>query len=121
MMTATCSGEVLCIIKSIGKKRERCSAFPIHANDRLHVIEVTLERAAPGRREAEFRPRRAPFESLLADEVLGVLELSRVDAEVAVRCVEETLEIRERQEFVRRERADDAEAHAFMNELLQLR
>src|SRR3954471_2339281 len=78
-------------------------------DDRLHMRHVFLERAPSGCGQAVFGPRNAAVERLVARDVLRVLELSRVDAQVAVGRLQEPLEIVECQPVVRSQGADDAE------------
>src|SRR5262249_49923281 len=70
------------------------------ADDRFHVDEVLLECATAGSGQIVFGPRDAAFERLLAHDVLGVFELSRMHAQVAVGRVEQALEVVEREALV---------------------
>ena len=81
--------------------------------------EVLLERAPAGGGQAVFRARHARRERFLDGDVLRVLELARVHAEVAVGRLQQALEIGERQAFVDRQRADDAQPEAFVDEAIE--
>ncbi len=61
-----------------------------------------------------------PVERLVAGDVLRVLELARVHAQVAVGRVQQALQIVERQPLVHRQRADDAEAQALVNQAIEV-
>ena len=60
-------------------------------DDRFHVHQVLLERAPAGGGETVFRPRDAAVERLFARDVFGILELPRVDAQIAVGRLQEAL------------------------------
>src|SRR4029453_13038341 len=79
--------------QSQAPKKGDGSALARRADERLHVVKVAFEGAAPGGGQAELGPRDAPLEGLGAGDVLRVLELARVDAEVAVRGFEQLLEL----------------------------
>src|SRR6267378_3196747 len=72
--------------KAIPQKKESMSARPRAgcADQRFHVVEVALERPPAEGGESVFRLGNAACERLVARDILGVLELARVDAEVAV-------------------------------------
>src|SRR5436190_1753942 len=92
------------------------SAFPRGANERLHVIQITLERATPGGSQGVARPGYPPLEAFVARDVVRFLELARVDAEVAIRGLHQPLEVVEAQRVVHGERAHDAEAQPLVNQ-----
>src|SRR3954462_4431106 len=73
------------------------SALPGGADERLHVIEIPLERAPAGGGELVLRPGHPALERFRTGDVLRVLELSRVHAQVAVGRVHHALEIVERE------------------------
>src|SRR6266849_10566068 len=93
--------------KRRGSVAERVSRGP---DQRFHVVEVSGELAAAQGSEPVLRPRPPAFEGLGADDVMGVLELAAVDGEVAIRGLEQGLELVERERFGGRERAHDAQA-----------
>src|SRR5687768_3447516 len=87
MMTATCGPVKAASAFCEPECRDLCmdrSALPGGADERLHVVEVPLERATAGGGELVLRTRDASLERLGAGDVLRVLELARVDAQVAV-------------------------------------
>src|SRR5438094_203779 len=90
-------------------------------NERLHVGDVLLERLPAGRGEAVFRFRHPALEAFLDGDVARVFELARVHAEVAVGRFEQALQIVERQRVVDRQRADDGEAHALVDDAIEAR
>src|SRR3989441_12961400 len=93
--------------KAIPQKKESTSARPRHANQRFHVVEVALERPPAEGGESVFRLRNAACERLVARDVLGVLELARVDTEIAIARLEQRLELVEREAVAHGERAHD--------------
>src|SRR5688572_6771221 len=80
------------------------------------MVQVTLERATSGGGQPILRLRHSPLERLCARDVFGFLELARVDAEIAVGSLHQLLEVAEAERVVHRQRADDAEPEALMNE-----
>src|SRR5207247_3205069 len=91
-----------------------------HADQRLHMIEVLLQRPPPGGGQRVLRPRHPTLERLLAREVARVLELAGVDADVAVRRLQHRLQLVEAERRVHGQRADDAEARLLVNEALEI-
>ena len=63
-------------------------------DDLLHLIEVPLEGFSTSRGNSILRARDSSFETLGADYVVRVLQLARVDAEIAVGCLQQALELR---------------------------
>src|SRR6266508_2963691 len=113
--------EVLCFIKRSRKKREWMSACARRANQRFHVIEIALERPPAEGGESVLRLGDAPGERLVAGHVARVLQLARVDAEIAVGRLEQRLQLVERDAVTHRERADDREPHTLVNQPVQVR
>src|SRR5262245_7199886 len=85
------------------------------AEDRLHVRDVLVERAPAGGRDSILGARDAAVERLVAGDVFCLLQLSRVDAQVAVRRLQQLLELEKRQSIVDGEGADDAQAQPFVD------
>ena len=85
-------------------------------DDRFHVRQIFVERAAAGGGEPVFGPRHAIFEGLVAGDVGRFFQLAGVDAQVAVRGLQQTLQLVERQAIVHGERADDAEPEPLVNQ-----
>src|SRR5262249_53250528 len=86
------------------------------ADDRLHVIEVALERPAASGGQPVFRLRAAALEGLGARHVLGVLELSGVDAQVPVGRLHQCLEFVEGERVGGRQGAQKSEPKPVMDE-----
>src|SRR2546428_3057741 len=86
----------------------------------FHVRDVLLEGAAAGRGQAILGPRHPPLERLVAGNVLSVLELARVDAQVAIGRLQQALQIVERQPIVHRERTVDAETKPLVNDAIEI-
>src|SRR5207247_9788423 len=113
--------EVLCVIKQSRKKKSSPSACARRADQRFHVVEVALERPPAEGGESVFRLGDSGLERLDARDVLRVLELARVDAEIAVARLEQRLELVERETLAHRERAHDREAHPLVDQPVELR
>src|SRR5258705_12475555 len=122
-MTMATWKEVLCFIKSPAKKKSPLSACAgaRRADQRFHVIEIALERPPAEGGESVFGFGDAALERLVARDVLGVLELARVDAEIAVARFEQRLQLVEREALAHRERAHDREPHALANQPIEIR
>src|SRR5216110_916240 len=110
--------EELCGIKSVLKKN--ASPLTGGVNQRFHVIQVALQRAPPGGGEAILGLRNPPLERLGARDVLRFLEPARVYAQVAVRGLEQGLELVEAQRIVHGERAHDAEGYPLVDQPVEL-
>src|SRR5690606_33493019 len=89
-------------------------------DDGLHVAQVLVERHPACARQRVLAARHPAFERLRALQVARVLQLPRVDAQVAVGRAEERLQVVERQLLVDGERAHDAQPQAFVNELVEI-
>src|SRR6476661_2061070 len=84
------------------------------ADQRFHMIQITLERAASNCRQPVLRLRHATLERFRAGDVIRLLELARVYAQIAVGCLHQLLEVAERQRIVDGERADDSETKSLV-------
>src|SRR5688500_16019618 len=71
-------------------------------------------------RQAEFGFRHASGKSFLAADIARVLELAGVNAQVAVRRLQELFELRERHAAVDAERAHDSQPHTFVDQSVGL-
>src|SRR5512146_2349532 len=111
-------GGIKCLVKK--KVVSAVHAEPCDIDDRFHVIEIALQRAPAGRGEPILRMRPARLEALAARDVLGLLELARVHAQIAIGRVQHGLELIERHGLVGRERTHDAQAHPVVNERIEL-
>src|SRR5213076_1725364 len=114
---ATCREE-LCGIKSVLKKN--ASPLTGGVNQRFHVVQVALQRAPPGSGEPILGLRNPSLERLRASDVLRLLEPARVHAQIAVRRLEQGLELVEAQRLVDGQRAHDAKAHALVDQPVEL-
>src|SRR5882672_9622242 len=83
--------------KANSQKKESTSAGACRADQRFHVVEVALERPPAEGGESVFGLGDAPRERLVARDVLRVLELARVHAEIAVARFEQRLQLVERE------------------------
>src|SRR5215469_315125 len=90
------------------------------ANQRLHVIEITLQSAPARRGQTIFGFRQTSVEGLGADDVVGFFELTSVHAEVAVGRLEHGLQFVEGQRAVNRESADDAKADTLVDQAIEI-
>src|SRR6185436_16133332 len=72
--------------------------------------------AAPQLGNAELGPGHAARVALLTGEVAGLFQLPGMDAQVAVRGADHTLELVEGEGFVDRERAQDGETQALVDQ-----
>src|SRR5262245_49103265 len=128
--TATCAGPDLRRVLFIAKRRAGARRAR-QASERLaragcpdqslHVIEIAFERAAAGGAQAIVGAGRAAFERLLADDVAGLLELARVQAEIAVGGAQQILELAKRKRLVGGQGAHHAEPDALVDEAIELR
>ena len=107
-------------VRSRSGQRGRHRLIFRRLDNRFHVRQIFLEGAAAGGREAVFGVRQASLERLLDGDVLRVLQLARVDAEVPVGRAQLMLEIVERQAIVDGKRADDAEPQPLVNQPIEL-
>src|SRR4029453_13493772 len=85
------------------------------------MIQISLQGVAPGGAELISGPWHPPVEVLLADDVLCLLELPRVHAQVSVCCLEQSLELVESQRLIDRKRAQDTQPHPLMDQSIETR
>src|ERR1041384_1242986 len=112
-MIATC--RELCDIKFTPTKKSACGL-----DQGLHVVQMPLQRPPPRGGQAVLRPRDAAVERLGAGDVVRVLELAGVDAEIAVGQLEQRLELVEGERVHAGERGDDAEPHALVDQAVEI-
>jgi len=105
----------------LGQQSLRKSAFPSRADESFHVLKVGFQRALPLRGQTVGCPRNAPFKRLLANHVLVFFQLSRVDAQVAVRCPEQFLEFVEGHRLAAGKGAHNSEPDRFVDDSIQFR
>src|SRR5512147_1390516 len=115
MMIAVC--RELCVIKYVLEKKLPSARG---VNQGFHVIEIPLQRPAAGSGQAVFGAGRAALERLGAGDVVGVLELARMHAEVAVGDLEQTLELVEAGPLHTGERRHDAQADPLVDQAIEL-
>src|SRR5947208_3521413 len=82
----------------------------------FHVRQVSFKRRPAALAETVLGAGQAALEPFLAEDVAGFFELARVDAQIAVCSGQDLLEFGERETFIYRERADDAEPQTFMDD-----
>jgi pimeloyl-ACP methyl ester carboxylesterase len=97
----------------------RPGSVPHGLDERFHVGQVLLERAPAGGGEAVFGARHPSLERLVDGDVLRVLELPGMHAQVAIRRLEQRLQLVERQPIVDGQRADDAEPQPLMDQPIE--
>src|ERR1035441_1193369 len=117
MMIPTC--RVLCISKLIGIKKDSL-LFARGLDERLHVVQVTLQGPPPGGGQPVIGARHAAHEALGAFHVTGFLQLARMNTEVPVGRIQQFLEFAEGQRLVHGERAENAQAEAFVDQAIEL-
>src|ERR1035441_8609349 len=116
MMIPTC--RVLCITKLIGIKK--LLLFPRGLDECFHVVQVALQRTPPGGRQPIIGARHAAGEALGAVHVPGLFQLPCMNTEVTVGSIQQFLEFAEGQRRVHSERAENAQAEAFVNQAVEL-
>src|SRR2546430_15151034 len=105
------------------RRPPRSTLFPyttLFRSQRFHVVQVALQRAPPGSGEPILGLRNPSLERLRASDVLRLLEPARVHAQIAVRRLEQGLELVEAQRLVDGQRAHDAKAHALVDQPVEL-
>src|SRR5262252_1988908 len=89
-------------------------------NPLLHLIEIFRQGSPSRGSQPVLGSRHAPLKKLYAGNVLRLLQLARVHAQVSVGCFQDAFQIVEAQRIVRRQRADDSQPDAFVNQPVQL-
>src|SRR6185437_5897502 len=108
MMIATC--RVIARSRSQGR-----------LDDRLDVLEITVERLAAHGRQPVLRLRPPSGEGFGALDVACLLELARMGAQVAVADIEQRLQLVESELRIHGERAHDAEPHPLVDQAVEFR
>ena len=99
----------------------RCSACPAHAADyRLHVVEIALQRPAPGGCQTVFGPGRSPLERLRTGDIAGLFKLARMHTQIPVAGLYRMLEFVKGQRIIYRERADNSQSEPFVDQSIDL-
>ena len=114
------SFKVLCIAKRPSKKKGSLALAHL-LDERFHMAEVTLQSSTTRGSQFVFGFWQPAFEIFRTRDISGFFEFARVDAEIAVGCIQQALKITEAQSFIRGERADDAEAQALVDQTIQIR
>src|SRR6185437_9793045 len=94
-------------------------AFPRRANQRFHVIQISRERRSARGCERILRMWHASFECLGAGDVVSILELPVVYAQVAVGGLHECSELVEAEPVVDRKCADEPEPQPCVNKTIE--
>src|SRR5437763_4715935 len=110
----------LCIVK-FARKKVLPLTLARSANQRFHVIQVTLEGLASRSRQSVFRLGCAAFKRFGANNVVSLFELSRVHAQIAIGRFQQGFQLIERKSPIHRERADDAETNMLVDQTIQIR
>jgi hypothetical protein len=84
------------------------------------VIEIAFEGAASRRGETKFGFGQTAIERFVAFEIASFFELARVDAQVAVCCVQKSFKFIESERIIYGKRTNDAEANAFVNQAIEI-
>src|SRR5262250_1890407 len=104
--------------KSLRKKmwsaRQRVAGS---TDERFHVGEIASELSSAEGRQLILGPRPAAIEALGARHIAGVLQLAGVDTEVAIRRLQQRLDLVERQPLRGGKGAHDAEPEAMVDEV----
>src|SRR5438445_120295 len=111
--------KLVCNTKCQYKKISR-SPLPRRPNKCFHMIQIALQCLPPCRRQTVFRFRKAPVEGFRAHDVISLFQLARVHAQVAVGCFQQCLQFIERERAVDRQRADNTQADALMNQAIEI-
>src|SRR5262245_37539878 len=78
-------------------------------DQRLHMVQVALERLPARRCQPVLRFRQPPVKRFLAEDVIRLLQLARVHAQIAVGRLQQSFQLIERQRAVYRQRAHNAQ------------
>lgn len=89
-------------------------------DQRFHVTQIFLERAATGGGQFVFGLRQASLEKLRAGNVACLFEFARVHTQVSIGRTHQTLQIAEGQRFIRREGTDDPEPQSLVNQTIEV-
>lgn len=84
------------------------------------MIEIAFEGAASRRGETKFGFGQTAIERFVAFEIASFFELARVDAQVAVCCVQKSFKFIESERIIYGKRTNDAEANAFVNQAIEI-
>src|SRR5438045_3785555 len=111
----------LCIVK-FGLKKILCAcllALPHGADECFHIVQVALQRLPPLPCEPVFGARHAAIKVLGTGDVACLFQLARVDAQIAVGCLEQLFQIVKCERLINRQCAQNAEPHPFMDQAIE--
>jgi len=91
------------------------------SDDPLHLFEILFQRQPAFFRKPVFRARCPVVECFAADDIPGVLELSGMHAQVAVRGFQHPFQIGKCEHFPCGKCADDAQSDPFMDQPVKFR
>src|SRR5437879_3969781 len=92
------------------------SLLPSSANERFHVIEITLEGAPACRRKAVLGFRQATVKHLGAMDISSFFELAGVYGEISIGGPEQSLQFVESEGRIHRQSADNSQPHALVDQ-----
>src|SRR6266404_1612440 len=91
------------ILQSNRAKKGGGLAFAHLLDERFHMAEVTLQSSTTRGSEFVFGFWQPAFEIFRTRDISGFFEVARVDAEIAIGCIQQALKITEAQSFIRSE------------------
>jgi hypothetical protein len=95
-------------------------SFAGHADQSFHVVQIFFQSATARSRQTILSLGHASVEGLGASKIACIFQLARVNAEVAVGGAYQLFELIESERFIYRERADDCEPRALMNQPVEM-
>jgi hypothetical protein len=95
--------------------------FPRRPDQGFHVVQVPLQRSPPGPCQPVFRFWQPSIKGFRAHDIVRLFQLSRVDAQISIRSLKQCLQFVECQRAVHRQRADNAQPDAFVNQSVKIR
>src|SRR5271157_2772553 len=96
-------------------------SLPRRPDQRFHVIQVAFQRPAPPGGQPVFRFGQPPVKRFCAHDVVRLLEFPSVHAQVPIRCLQQGLQLVERQRTIHGQCADNAQPDALVNQPVQIR
>src|SRR5262245_34889061 len=103
------------------KRRHSPLSMTSLLNQAFHVAQIIFERAAAGRAQFVFGFRNTALKKLCTNNVSRILELARMDAQIAIGGTHQSFEIIKCKAVVSGESADDTESQSFVNQPIKLR
>src|SRR6266850_6456215 len=116
----------MCFLRRGGRRRPLCTAKYIYkffcrstlaggANQCFHMIEIALQCLAACGHQAVLRLRQAPVKGFGANNVIGFFQLARMNAQVAVGCLQQRFELVKCERAIDGQRADNSQADALVD------